>query len=253
VDVFLYSLIAIVLIPFFLNPILLKLMWREWSEVNFEPIDPETLPQDVINHFHIVDEDFAYLGFTPCGKALLSNPKGNGKVYVSLWFHREALISGSATVGYMCPKNQAPRLFSKSVSFVTRFSEQSQWETSNSGVPTPLAPLPFRPCINLPTLETAKSLFTTHLLLARKFHPGSERLVPKVGEEFLLMARKMAEIKAYQAKAGRWVLDRDPRFYRFTWKGALVAGWQHTWPVNRIRKWLLKKRSKGLVLGLSQN
>ena len=181
----------------------------------------------------------------------MQNLAGTGEGFISLWFHRQEGISAYPTVAYLRLPNQPAKVFSKSICFVTRFSEVSQFETSNSGVPTPLVKLPLRPCVQLPASMKFEDLLIAHQALAKKFHPGGERLLPVEGQELAMMKRKMTEINQYQIQAGRWVLDATPNVYRTTWKCAFISGWQFAWPVNSIRKWLLKSRAEKLLASLA--
>jgi hypothetical protein len=93
-------------------------------------------------------------------------------------------------------------------------------------------------------------LFPVHIALATKFHPGKERMLPVKGQELAMMTRKMAEIHAFQIKAGRWRLDSTGIECRLTWKGAILNGCQYSWPINLIRKWLVRKEANQMLASL---
>jgi hypothetical protein len=250
VEAILYWAAAAVLVQYILNPLLLRVRYRAFLEPRVEQIPIESLPAEVKSHFDGAGSDFQAMGFVPCAVARLSSPAGRAEIFLLLWFHWNEGISGCASVAYMRLPNHPPKLFSKSIGLVSRYSETSQFETSTSGLPTPLARMPLRPIIKLPSLGNLPRLLPVHVALAAKFHPGKERLLPSKGQELAMMTRKMAEIHAYQIKAGRWALDNAGVKCRLTWKGAILNGWQYSWPINLIRKWLVRKEADRILASL---
>lgn len=225
---------------------------RDYYEPCLDAVTEETLLPEVKNYLDSTIETFKQAGFYHCTYARMKNLAGSGEIFISLWFHRQEGISAYPSIAYMKMPNQPAKIFAKSICFVTRFSETRQFETSTSGVPTPLARNPLRPCVQLPKSMGFQDLFAAHKFLAKKFHPGSERLVVNEGQELATMKRKITEINEYQIKASQWVLDMTPNVYHATWKGALISGWQFAWPVKGIRKWLLKRRAEKLLSSLGR-
>ncbi|HXD01660.1 MAG TPA: hypothetical protein VN048_20150 [Verrucomicrobiae bacterium] len=247
----LYWAAVVVLIQYILNPVLLRLRYRAFLEPRVEQIPIESLPAEVKSHFDAAAADFQATGFVPCAVARTTNPDGSGEIFSFLWFNWNEGISGYATIAYRRMPNGIPKLFSKSVALVTRFSETSQFETTTSRLPTPLARMPLRPVIKLPNLGGLVKLLPVHIALANQFHPGKERLLPAKGQELAMMCRKMAEIHAHQIKAGRWELDSSGALCHLTWKGAIINGWQYSWPVNSVRKWQVRKDAKRILASLN--
>lgn len=249
-ETILYTALVVVLLPYLLNPILLRIKLRDYYEPCLEVVTEETLSQEVKSYLDSTAENFKQAGFYHCGYARMKNLAGTGEIFISLWFHRLEGISAYPSIAYMRLMNQPAKVFAKSICFVTRFSETSQFETSTSGVPTPLAMLPLRPCVQLPKSMEFQDLFAAHQALAKKFHPSSERLWVDEGQELATMKRKITEINQYQIQVGRWVLDTTPNVYHATWKCAFINGWQFAWPVSSVRKWLLKSRAEKLQASL---
>ncbi len=247
-----YVICGAIVLQYLLNPILLRLRHREFAQPKVEKFPVENLPDKAKNFFDATEKDFIAAGFVPCALARLSNPAGNGEVYFLLWFHWSEGISGSASVAFRRMPNQTSKLFSKIVSFVTRYSETTQFETSNSATPTPYSRMQLRPVVKLPSIQAVPELLRAHLALADGFHAGKERLLPEKGEELAMMTRKIAEIYHHQVQAGRWEYDENRLHCRPTWKGATINGWQYSWPVNAIRKWLLRREAERIFASLNR-
>ncbi|HVU28620.1 MAG TPA: hypothetical protein VHG71_12905 [Verrucomicrobiae bacterium] len=243
--------VGLILLPYFLNPILLRIKLRGYFEPNIIAVPVESLPPEVRSYLDSSINDFSQVGFYHCTYAKMQNYDNTGEVYISLWFHGQKGISAYPSIAYIHLPNQPVKVFAKSICFITRFSESSQYETSISGVPSPLAPNPQRPCVQLPKTMVFQELFAAHQILAEKFHPSGERMRVIKGQEFATMKRKMVEINQYQIDMGRWAFDAMPKIYHLTWRGAVINGWQHAWPIKGLRKWLLDKRAEQLRKSLS--
>jgi hypothetical protein len=250
-ELYLYFSAIILLVPYFLNPVLLRFKVRDYYEPCLEVVPEDELPQEVKDFLALTKENFQQAGFYHCTFAKNQNLNGSGEIFISLWFHREKGISAYSSICYTKYPSLPPQIFAKSVCFVTRFSQASQFESSISGVPSPLAKLPLRPCVQLPKRISFEEMLNAHQILAQKFHAGNERLLPELGQELVLMKCKIKEIHEYQIKAGRWCLDVAPNVYRLTWKGALINGWQFSWPVNSIRKWMLKRSAEKIFASVN--
>jgi hypothetical protein len=247
----LYIAAALILIQYIMYPIALRVGHLEFAEPQIEQIPIENLPAEVKSYFDAAGSDFQMMGFVPCAVARLSNPTGSAELFILIWFHWNEGISGSVCVAYMKPPNEPPKLFSRSVTLVTRYSETTQFETTTSGLPPPTARMSMRPIINLPNLDTLSKLLPVHLALAAKFHPGKERLLPAKGQELAMMRRMMTEYHAHQIQAGRWALDETGTRCRLTWKGAIINGWQFAWPIKSIRTRLVRKEADRILASLN--
>src|SRR5438128_113208 len=122
-ETILYAALGVLLLPYLLNPILLRIKLRDYYAPCLEAIPEESLSQEVKKYLDSTAGDFRQSGFYHCTYARMQNLAGTGEIYISLWFHRQEGISAYPSIAYMRLPNQPAKVFAKSICFVTRFSE----------------------------------------------------------------------------------------------------------------------------------
>jgi hypothetical protein len=85
----LYIIAGIILLPFLLNPIVLKIKLRDYYEPALEEMSEQVLPREVKNYFDSKADELEQLEFKHCTDAVLKNCAGTAEIYTSLWFNRQ--------------------------------------------------------------------------------------------------------------------------------------------------------------------
>jgi len=240
-----YFVLAFFALLLLLVPLALRLTFQHRAKLFPRSVPFEELPAKVQAFMRPRVEAIALWGFdlvaylnlgaassgTEAFMALLSNP------HTKEWANVSFVVSPRKSRGYM--------------EFVTHCSEEVQVDTNTSTsatAPAPvLFPMPSHHVFRFPQVADVFTLYRVHRMLVQENTNGNRPVLPPRGQEVAELQRRFERFGPSQQARGYMYLEPPGKFYRLTWKGALVGGWRSIWPIPVARNLWLKRRSAAIL------
>lgn len=245
-------LLAAVLLPFVLGPLLVKLGQKLRAQPAFERVEPESslIPSEAFPFFNATLRALAPEGFREAGYLRQTGFAPNVETWLLMLENRPAQEAALALVGISTLPSQRG-VKTRQVDF------SASWEGERSVTVSNGAFLPLFPATrgivmqNFPDLDDPPRLLRAHrALVARHAPPGVARRYPPPGEFEARLVQAMQRELARQVPTGYLWLDAPGEFYRPTWKGAVLMTWKLAWPASAIRRRLYGRRAARLLAEL---
>ena len=84
-------------------------------------------------------------------------------------------------------------------------------------------------------------------MLVQENTNGNRPMLPARGQEVTELQRRIERFGPQQQARGYMYVDSAGKFYRLTWKGAIVAGWRSAFPIPLLRSWHMKRKSAAIL------
>lgn len=236
-------LLAMILLPYILGPLLTYIGQRYTVPTEIVPIDPAThpLPANVRARFAEGFEKLTSAGFELAGIVSLPKLVPNVQALCAMYIDRRTCDMANTT--YIIGQSFPEPLILHYTEFVTRYKDGMVVQTNNSSeigaFPTP----PEVHTLQFWNISDALQLHALHQLHRKQCEAQQHRANPplnRLDEEFggrlerYFAIAVMEEVFAGQLTTG--YLTRTPTGFRPTIKGALIMTWQNLWPFLNIRK-----------------
>jgi len=240
-DLGIYFVLAFLGLLFVLVPFALWLTYQHRAKVFPQSVSFEDLPEQVRNFMRPRVEAIALWGFdvvaylnlgaltqrTESFMALLSNP------HTSEWANVAYVVSPKKSRGYM--------------EFTTHCSEEVQVDTNTNAISRLLFPVPNYHVFQFPQVDDVFTLYRVHRRLVEENTNGNRPILPSRGQEVAELQRRFERFGPWQQSRGYMYLQPPGKFYRLTWKGAIVGGWRSIWPVSAARNFWMKRKSAAIL------
>jgi len=236
-----YFVLAFFALLLVLVPVALRLTFQHRAKVFPRSVSFEDLPAQVRDFMRPRVEAIALWGFdlvaylnlgplspgTEALMALLSNP------HTSEWANVSYVVSPRKSRGYM--------------EFTTHCSEEVQVDTNTNAAAPVLFSMPNYHVFRFPQVDDVFTLYRVHRMLVQENTNGNRPVLPPRGQEVAELQRRIERFGPWQKARGYMYLDPAGKFYRLTWKGAMVGGWRSIWPMAVARNLWMKRRSAAIL------
>lgn len=240
-----YFVLAFLGLLFVLVPFALWLTYHHRAKVFPRSVPFEELPEQVQKFMKPRVEAIALWGFdllaylnlgplsagTESFMALLSNP------HTSEWANVSFVVSPKRSRGYM--------------EFTTHCSGEVQVDTNTNATSPVLFPVPNYHVFQFPQVDDVFTLYRLHRRLVQEKTNGNRPISPSRGQEVAELQRRIERFGPWQQSRGYMYLQSPGKFYRLTWKGAIVGGWRAIWPVSAARNLWIRRKSAAILRRIS--
>lgn len=236
-------LLAMILLPYLLGPLLTYVGQRYTVPTEIVPIDPATYPFAASVRVQFADgfEKLTQDGFDLAGIISLPRLLPNLQALCAVYVNRRTCEMANTTyiVGQALPEN----LLLQYTEFVTRYKDGMILQTNNSAE---IGAFPTPPEVHTLQFWNISDVLQLHAL--HQFHmkqreahqqrhnPPINRLDDEFGGNLERYFAKGAIDEVFAGQLDTGYLTRTPTGYRPTIKGALIMTWQNLWPFANIRK-----------------
>ncbi|MBN1868613.1 hypothetical protein JW916_15125 [Candidatus Sumerlaeota bacterium] len=235
----LLAVLALLLLPYVLGPILVFFTVRFRMPVEIVPVDFERqpLPEGVRPYFDSVHQALTQEGFEPAGAMYLPALVPNTKSLLAVYVNRATCDTAMSTI--IVAANQFSTIQTKYVEYIRRYSDDIVIQTNNSPQSGSFKPMPGEHTTRFRAIDDLHRLFQLHKFLVEKYKRGG-RPVLRLDSEFhgdaaRYVARAgVEESLEDQTKAG--YMARVPEGFRPTPKGAFIMTWNELWPLKGLRQ-----------------
>ena len=246
--------VALLLLPYYLGPLLVHATQRASAEPKFEPYDPalHRAPDSIAAGIREATESLRSVGFQPVGD-VFQKDQTPGMVTRAVLLEKLSTGQQAICVG-MYLEAEHTKTIANHVEIGCPFSDDRSLLVNNSGVIGVYGRVAGKTVEQFPSVRDAARLALIHEKLIARTR-GDARIVSrdvtKTVPEYLagMMIKEMEQ----QIPLGYLRLDRAANAYRPTWKGAVLMCWKLLPPVSTIRQALARRRSAALLaeLGLT--
>lgn len=222
-------------------------------ELVFFPDDTESLPPDVAAFFDRTGAELVALGFTAQDRALLAPTFApNVRIVIKVFVNRADLVMAVIRVVYARIVHRL-RPYASELQFGSRFRDGpvTQMLTTNSREPNSLGDTPHWNVLQLPQVTDARALYEIHK--QRIDGVGSVRnrlfrLDTEFGGDIIATLKATTSDQlTEQINTGYLELSADGRYFRPTWKGAILVTWRNLWPMKQFRRVKLRRRAQRIL------
>jgi len=244
--------IVILLIPYWLGPIIVWLTQKAGAHPVFAPFTPgrHSVPEDVAAAFRQTCDALTTEGFH-----IVADLFQTGQMkHVST---RVALLENSATEELalavaMFTAARPARLVTSYAELPTKFRDGRSVSVHNSPIPGSFTPPPSRVVVRLPIVRDPARLCRIRRAYLERHYPGRERAPFEHHNDparFLsgAMVRELTE----QVDAGRWWRDDRAGVFRPKFTSAWVMTWQLLPPFSMLRRWRIRRRAAAILQELN--
>lgn len=247
---FLSFLVALLLLPYVVVPILIRRNQYFSLTPNIRPIINGFLPPFIEDSFNKVGGDLQPFGFEHRIDAVSLDYGPNIRVFIRLYVASSRSIMAICTALLPDGEKKSTQNY---LEFCSRFADGREISTHNSDMFS--APIEHRQ----KTLRTLPFVHDVRVLLAvhQNMHDRAGRAtsmayVPPVGQEFDFLVQSFKTDLNRQASLGCLELDASTNCYRPTWAGAFLIGWCSMWPISQIRRLWQRIRARFVVRGIEK-
>lgn len=229
---------ALLLIPYILGPIMLRLTMTQQAhpEVVPFPIDHPDLPRPVRRHFDAVTEEMARVGFVPVAGLAVPRQVQHVKAVLLMFVNRTTRDAAIATAIYADQLD--PPLQTTYVEIVSRFRDGTVVQTNNSHQMSAFPKREGFTTTYLPRITEADRLYRIHQVIAERKSPDGIRIL-RLDDEFRgdaveYLSHALREELEGQIGTG-YLFRSSEEVYRPTWMGALLMCWGQLPPFKQMR------------------
>jgi hypothetical protein len=228
--------VAVVLLaPFWLGPIAVRLATRHPARPSFEPYDSSRhrVPDWALAFAEETAAALGRAGFTSNARFVEATWARHLTSFVTVLTNAASRDVAMAAALYTSQAAAARRV--SYTEFIANLSDGRQLLTNNSATPSVFPPVPTKTLTRLPQVKDPVRLYRVHELLARRERAAKQPLPTDAnfaGRLSEAMARSMDE----QLRTGYMCFDAADGVYRPTWKGAVLMSWKLLPPWRQIRQ-----------------
>ena len=246
-----FFLVALVLTPFWLGPMVIYQTQKQSAAPSFEPFNAElhTVPESI--GVGLAESEAALIGtgFSKVGEYFQTGFMQNLTTRVALFEcpeHRQyALVVG------MYMNTDEAKLIANYVEMVARFKDGRSLAVNNSPVLGSYGPVAGKTVEQFPEVRDPRRLVRLHRALMEQMGARDElkELEPGIDGAKFLVESMLREFEQ-QLNTGYLRFDAAANAYRPTVKGAILMTWKQVPPVSTIRMKRVRRRAAELVVAL---
>ena len=236
--------LVILLIPYWLGPIIVWLTQKAGARPVFEPFAPgrHVVPEDVAASFRQTCDGLTTEGFRVLADLFQTGQMRHVSTRVALLEHPETAELALAVAMFTAAR--PARLVASYAELPTKFRDGRTVSVHNSPVPGSFTPPPSRVVVRLPIVRDPARLVRVKRAYLYRYYRGVERAPFEHRDDparFLgeAMARELKE----QVEAGTWWRDDRAGVYRPRFTSAWVMTWQALPPFSMLRRRLRRRAS----------
>lgn len=237
-------LVLILLVPYVLGPVLVKLSLRIRSRPELQALAAEALPREVYEYFGRTAQGLMACRFTICSYFQVTDQVPNVVGYVALWINRTC--GQAATSVVLISKAGAGFKVQRYVEFLTKPVSGPAVLTNNTRELQSFKIDPaHKDVASLPKVEDVAALYQVHLNReARLIRPDAPRYLPPQGQEMSFFTEAVARDVEDQVATGR-LFNPSADVHRATWPGAVAMTYGQIFPIKQFRQAARNRRAAG--------
>lgn len=238
-------LLAALLLPFVLGPVLVRFKVFQRRYAPLREIDFFELPESARHFFWQSRNDLVNLGFVSVGCFTQRDQAPNITSFYEIWVNRAS--GDAALAAHSTSQTQSVTIEQTVFEFCTELSDGSEFCTSNHGEPSVFKYVPNKKVFKLPKSQDLPLLYRIHNHRLDRHGKNVERLLPTEGQEALRIVTSIDEDLRTQTAQGLMFFDQKADAYRPTWKGACLTTWKLVFPVKNVLQWQLQKQAAAML------
>jgi uncharacterized protein DUF4253 len=252
-DTILLTFAALLLLPYWLGPFVVRFKETFFVRPPFEPFDPgrHRLPPDVTAVYQRSVDALREDGFELVGEAFQVGKENKPSIRMGCLEHPGTGDQALAAAAEASGKNH--RLAVTFVELMAVYADGRILSVYNNPQVEILAARPERVLAPFPEVRDPIRLVRVTRALQERWFRGAERTgVDLKSDPVGFLSAAVARDYQYQVERGLFWLDPTafPQVYRPTWFGAFVLVWRLLPPMSLIRAALRRRRARRLLRGL---
>ncbi len=240
------SVPVVLLAPYWLGPIAVRLATRHPAQPSFEPYDParHRVPDWAIAFAEQTTATLGPAGFSGPARFVESTWARHVTSYVTVLLNPRSRDAAMVATIYTSQAPAARRV--GYAEFTAKLGDGRRLVTNNSVTPTVYPGVPNKLVTQLPQVSDPVRLHRVHELLASRAR-GAKEALPSDGDVAGRVSEAMTRTMQEQVETGYMYFDAAANVYRPTWKGAMLMSWKLLPPLRQIRYARLKRRAERLL------
>jgi hypothetical protein len=238
-----FWLLLIIGVPYVGGPALIRFSQKMAAKPRFYPLQAGDLPEEAAAYLYGTTNALLNVGFIPAAYLSMPDQVPNVRTYLVMLVNRAEGDKAMVTQMYATTTGAA-RLATSYLEFSTRFENGQSIETLNSDTLNSFKAGADEVKTQAPAVKDPQELYRLHQYMMEKRARGGAKVVYDEGQEIPYLCRVIVESYEQQVRFGWLSLSRSEEVYRPTWKGAFLMTWGLLWPVNALRKSLMRRNEQ---------
>ncbi|HET8577520.1 MAG TPA: hypothetical protein VFO18_10505 [Methylomirabilota bacterium] len=240
------AVVVLLLAPYWLGPIAVRLATRHPAQPTFEPYDASRhrVPDWALAFADHMAAALGRVGFASAARFVESTWARHVTSFVTVLLNVQSRDAAMVAAIYTTQAPTARRV--GYAEFTAKLADGRRLVTNNNATPSVYPPVPSKVVTQVPLVSDPARLHRVHEALVGRVGSAKEPLpadADMVGRLSDAMTRTMQE----QIETGYMYFDADARVYRPTWKGAVLMSWKLLPPFREIRRRRLTRRAQRLL------
>ena len=244
-------IVALVLTPFWLGPILIYLTQKQNASPSFETFDPQVhrVPESMAVALEASETVLLASGFTKTGDYFQSGFMQNMTARVGL-FSRASSRQQAVVVG-MYMNNEPAKIIAHYVEILAKYRDGSTLLVNNSPMLGSYAPVAGKTVEQFPDVRDPRRLVRLHERLMEERGTLDDVMEIEQGlDGATYLVDALVRELDQQVPTGYLRLDAAANAYRPTIKGALLMTWAQVPPISTLRMQRVRRRAARLIESL---
>ena len=240
--------LVILLIPYWLGPIIVWLTQKAGARPVFEPFAPgrHVVPEDVAASFRQTCDALATEGFRVAADLFQTGQMRHVSTRVALLEHPETTELALAVATFTAAR--PARLVASYAELPTKFRDGRTVSVHNSPLLGSFTPPPSRVVVRLPIVRDPARLCRVKRAYLDRHYRGLERVpFERQNDPARFLADAMVRELTEQVEAGRWWRDDRAAVFRPKFTSAWVMTWQALPPFSMLRRRRLRRRAAAIL------
>ena len=240
--------LVILLIPYWLGPIIVWLTQKAGARPVFEPFAPgrHVVPEDVAASFRQTCDALATEGFRVAADLFQTGQMRHVSTRVALLDHAETTELALAVATFTAAR--PARLVASYAELPTKFRDGRTVSVHNSPLLGSFTPPPSRVVVRLPIVRDPARLCRVKRAYLDRHYRGLERVpFERQNDPARFLADAMVRELTEQVEAGRWRRDDRAAVFRPTFRSAWVMTWQALPPFSMLRRRRLRRCASAIL------
>ena len=240
--------LVILLIPYWLGPIIVWLTQKVGARPVFEPFAPgrHVVPEDVAASFRQTCDALATEGFRVAADLFQTGQMRHVSTRVALLEHPETMELALAIAAFTAAR--PGRLVASYAELPTKFRDGRTVSVHNSPFLGSFTSPPSRVVVRLPIVRDPARLCRVKRAYLDRHYRGLERVpFEHQDDPARFLADAMVRELTEQVEAGRWRRDDRAAVFRPTFTSAWVLTWQALPPFSMLRRRRSRRRASAIL------
>jgi hypothetical protein len=241
---------VLILAPYWLGPIAVRLATRHPAQPHFEPFDParHRVPDWATAFLDGMVSALQPAGFAGAARWVESTWARHVTCLVTVLLNAEARDAAMVASLFTSQSPTARRV--GYTEFTAKLVDGRRLMTNNNAIPSVYPPVPGKVVTQLPQVSDPARLFRIHQLLVGRERASGREPLPADGDVAGRMSEALTQTMQEQTRTGYMYLDTAQDVYRPTVTGAVLMSWKLLPPMRQIRSARLRRRAARLLAEL---